>query len=80
MTGFPPHDDIVERYASAGHDVDHIQWYEAFALWKHAVVLTQLHHRFVVGDSTDERLGRLGALVEPIVELAHTRLASTRPS
>ena len=76
MAGFPSHDDIVERYASAGHDVEHIDWYEAFALWKHAVVLKQLHHRFVAGDSTDDRLRLLGAHVEPIVRLAHSLLAS----
>ncbi len=75
MADFPSRDDIVERYASAGHDVEHVDWYEAFALWKHAVVLKQLHHRFVAGDSTDDRLGRLGAHVGPIVHLAHARLA-----
>ncbi|MGA9275953.1 phosphotransferase family protein [Ilumatobacter sp.] len=76
MTDFPPHDDIVERYASAGHDVDHIEWYEAFALWKHAVVLKQLHHRFVTGDSADGRLQQLGDHIEPIVELAHSLLSA----
>lgn len=76
MTGFPSRDEIIERYAAAGHDVDGVQWYEAFALWKHAVVLEQLHHRFVVGDSTDERLRRLGEHVGPIVELARSRIPS----
>lgn len=77
MTGFPSHHDIIERYASAGHDVEHIQWYEAFGLWKHAVVLKQLHHRFVTGDSTDARLQQLGAHIEPIIELASSRLIAS---
>ncbi|BAN02011.1 hypothetical protein YM304_16970 [Ilumatobacter coccineus YM16-304] len=76
MTGFPSSHEIVERYARAGHDVEHIAWYETFALWKHAVVLAQLHHRFVVGDSTDDRLRRLGEHVQPIVELADSLLPS----
>ena len=76
MAGFPSHNDIAERYASAGHDVDAIDWYEAFALWKHAAVLAQLHQRFVAGDSTDDRLRRLGDHVEPIVELADSYLPS----
>ena len=78
MTDFPRRDEIIQRYAAAGHDVEHIQWYEAFALWKHAVVLAQLHHRYVVGDSSDERLRLLGDHVEPIVDLAHSLLSSPR--
>lgn len=31
MSGFPSRDDLVERYAAAGHSVDDIGWYEAFA-------------------------------------------------
>ena len=32
------------------------RWYEAFALWKTAVVVQQLHHRWAMGDSTDPRM------------------------
>ncbi len=71
MAEFPHRGEIIDRYASAGHDVDHIEWYEAFALWKHAVVLKQLHHRFVAGDTTDARLGALGDHIEPLVDVAH---------
>ena len=74
MTGFPTRDELVQRYSAAGHSVDHIRWYEAFASWKHAVVLKQLHQRFVVGDSTDQRLGELGRHIDPIVELAASNI------
>lgn len=76
MTDFPSSDELVSRYAAAGHDVEHIRWYEAFASWKHAVVLKQLHQRFAAGDSTDQRLGELGAYIDPIVGLAASRLQS----
>ena len=74
MAGFPTRDELVQRYAASGHDVDHIGWYETFGSWKLAVVLKQLHHRFVSGDSTDVRLGELGAHIETIIQLAASRL------
>lgn len=74
MADFPHRGEIIDRYSSAGHAVDHIQWYEAFALWKHAVVLKQLHHRFVSGDSTDDRLGALGDHIATLVDVAHARV------
>lgn len=74
MSDFPTAEALVQRYASAGHNVDHIEWYEAFASWKHAVVLKQLHQRFVDGDSSDQRLGELGAYIDPIIELAASNL------
>ncbi len=76
MAGFPTRNELVQRYAAAGNDVGHIQWYEAFASWKHAVVLKQLHQRFVAGDSTDQRLGELGDHINPIIELAASRIPS----
>ena len=49
--------DIVARYAAqSGLDLDAIGWYEAFALWKTATVVQQLHRRWEVGDSTDPRM------------------------
>lgn len=75
MTGFASRAEVVERYAAAGRCVDHIDWYEAFATWKLAVVLQQLFNRFAAGDTEDERLGRLGRHVLPLVEHAHDMLA-----
>lgn len=56
MAGFPTRAALVQRYASHGADVSGIDWYEAFGLWKQAVVLKQLHHRYAVGESQDERM------------------------
>lgn len=55
--GLSPRADIVARYANrSGLDLAAIGWYEAFALWKTATVIQQLHHRWKVGDSTDPRM------------------------
>lgn len=55
--GLPPRAEILERYSKAsGLDVTEANWYAAFAQWKTGVVVQQLHHRWKVGDSTDERM------------------------
>jgi aminoglycoside phosphotransferase (APT) family kinase protein len=59
---------MTARYGErSGLDVSQVNWYEAFALWKTATVVQQLHHRWLVGDSTDERMetiaGRLPLLL-----------------
>ena len=38
---------------------ENIHWYEAFAQWKTATVLQQLHYRWKVGDSMDERMATI---------------------
>jgi hypothetical protein len=37
-----------------------VKWYEAFACWKTAVILQQLHSRYLRGESTDERMASRG--------------------
>ena len=66
--GLPGRADMTARYGErSGLDVSQVNWYEAFALWKTATVVQQLHHRWLVGDSTDERMetiaGRLPLLL-----------------
>ncbi|MCH2335779.1 MAG: phosphotransferase family protein [Pseudomonadales bacterium] len=49
--------EVIARYGElSGMDVSHADWYAAFARWKTATVVQQLHHRWAVGDSTDERM------------------------
>lgn len=55
--GLPTRAEVAERYGQqTGLDVSAANWYDAFAQWKTATVIQQLHHRWVVGDSTDERM------------------------
>jgi aminoglycoside phosphotransferase (APT) family kinase protein len=62
--GLPTRGEVVERYAAqTGFDVGDVHWYEAFACWKTAVVLQQLHTRYLRGESTDERMAGKGELV-----------------
>lgn len=55
--GLPTRPEVATRYGErTGLDVSAAAWYDAFAQWKTGVVVQQLHHRWVVGDSTDERM------------------------
>lgn len=70
MTAFPSRQSLINRYAQSGIDVSHIAWYEAFALWKHAVVLQQLFSRFDSGESKDERSRNFPLFIPQLIEVA----------
>jgi aminoglycoside phosphotransferase (APT) family kinase protein len=73
--GLPTRAAITERYAvRTGVDVSRAAWYEAFATWKTAVVLQQLHQRYVRGESTDERMADRGAHVPRLAARAQRLL------
>jgi aminoglycoside phosphotransferase (APT) family kinase protein len=69
--GFLSRDEVVERYAkNTGIDVSEVDYYEAFALFKMAVVLQQIYVRYHRGQTKDERFAQLGKQVRPLVEKA----------
>jgi aminoglycoside phosphotransferase (APT) family kinase protein len=69
--GLPSRTRVREVYARrTGLDVSKAAWYEAFAQWKTATVVEQLHHRWLVGDSTDERMAGIAARVPVFAESA----------
>jgi aminoglycoside phosphotransferase (APT) family kinase protein len=54
--GLPGRAEITARYvARTGLDPTPVRWYEAFAQWKTAVVVQQLHNRWLDGASADPR-------------------------
>ena len=80
MAGFPPRESLVQRYAESGANVENIDWYEAFGLWKQAVVLQQLYRRFEVGETTDERFKnfpeRIPGMLTGVVSMMNANRAS----
>lgn len=73
--GFPTRREIAARYAERREvDLAHIPWYEAFAIWKTAVVLQQIYIRFVRGQTDDARFAgmgeRVGVLIRTAAEVA----------
>ena len=74
--GLPTRAEVREIYGRAtGLDVSQAGWFEAFALWKSVTVVQQLHHRWVVGDSTDPRMETIAARVPALIEEAEALLA-----
>ena len=78
--GLAPRREIVARYAErSGLDLAAIGWYEAFALWKTATVIQQLHYRWKVGDSSDPRMESVADGIPKLIGNA-TRLLDAEPT
>lgn len=66
--GLPTHAEVIACYADAtGLDLAGVRWYQAFACWKTAIVLQQLHDRYLRGETADERMADRG---DRVCELA----------
>lgn len=69
--GLPSRLEIAARYGEqTGLDTEGIAWYEAFALWKTAIVVQQLWNRYVAGDTLDDRMIGLGERVPMLARSA----------
>ena len=72
-SGFPSRAEAIARYAEAtGFDLGAIQWYHVFGTFKIAVVLQQIHIRFVRGQTRDQRFAVFGARVAALIDKAAT--------
>ncbi len=69
--GLPSRAELIARYAACGGlDLSAIAWYEAFALWKTATVVQQLHHRWKMGDSSDPRMASVADRLPKLIDNA----------
>jgi len=79
-TGFPSRADVIARYAAAtGFDVSAIDWYQAFAFFKLAVVCQGIAARAAGGAMVGSGFDDAQRLVAPLVE-AGRYLLSARPT
>jgi len=68
---FPDKNYLKETYAKqTGFDLSRMDWYEAFALWKNAVILQQLYARFVNGATQDKRMAAMGKLAKLLAKVS----------
>ena len=69
--GFPTRDEIVERYAKAsGRDVSQLEFYEALAAYKLAIILEGIHARYLMGKTVGDGFSGIGGMVEVMVKSA----------
>ncbi|HET9729640.1 MAG TPA: phosphotransferase family protein [Acidimicrobiia bacterium] len=69
--GFLSRDDAVERYAKqSGRDVSQLDFYEALAAYKLAIILEGIHARFLMGKTVGDGFEHIGAMVEVMVNNA----------
>lgn len=62
--GLPTQAEILGAYGEAtGIDLTAVRWYQAFASWKTAIVLQQLHGRYLRGETSDQRMASRGERV-----------------
>lgn len=72
--GWLGRDAAVERYAGlTGNDLDSVDWYLTFGAWKMAVILAQIHVRWLRGQTQDDRFAPLGEGARHLFELAASR-------
>jgi aminoglycoside phosphotransferase (APT) family kinase protein len=61
----------VERYAKAsGRDVSQLEFYEALAAYKLAIILEGIHARYLMGKTVGDGFAGIGAMVEVMVQSA----------
>ncbi len=73
---YPRRAALIARYAErTGFDVADMNWYEAFARWKTAVVVQQIYIRYARGQTDDPRFASYGDYAEPLFEAARDLLA-----
>jgi aminoglycoside phosphotransferase (APT) family kinase protein len=76
--GFPRRDDVVERYVSRrGLRVDDLDWYLVFCEFKLAVILEQIHARFVSGDTVGTGFDGVGAMVGVLLDSAFEHIRTS---
>ncbi len=79
MPGWPSRAELVARYAEKTHrDVSRIAYYEVFAIFKVAVVLQQIYHRYHLGQTTDERFASMEGRVLGLIDIAAEMAGRTR--
>ncbi|WP_150246030.1 phosphotransferase family protein [Nocardiopsis quinghaiensis] len=73
--GYPSPEELVGMYAAAtGRDVSRLGWYVALGCFKLAVIAEGIHLRHSQGLTVGAGFDRVGEMVAPLVERAHTML------
>ncbi|MBO0722293.1 MAG: phosphotransferase family protein [Blastocatellia bacterium] len=73
LPGWMKRSELIERYAAlSGRDISNIAYYHIFALFKVAVVIQQIFHRYQLGQTGDARFADLDKRVASLAKTAHS--------
>jgi len=76
--GYPPFSELATRYAATtGRDLPDLSWYQAFAIFKFAVICEGIHARHSQGLTIGDGFDGIGAMVPALIERGHAAIAST---
>jgi aminoglycoside phosphotransferase (APT) family kinase protein len=68
---FPDKAYLIRKYEEqTGFDMGRIGWYQGFAYWKGAIIAQQLYHRYVKGNSADDRLAHFDKAAKGFARIA----------
>jgi len=71
LPGFMKRDHLLEVYArKSGRDLSQIGYYQAFALFKVAVIVQQIYYRWAKGQTQDPRFASLGRMAVHLLRRA----------
>jgi aminoglycoside phosphotransferase (APT) family kinase protein len=74
VPGFLDRDDAARRYADgSGRDLSDLGWYIVFGSFKMAVILQQIHVRWLRGQTRDTRFAAMGEAADQLFRLAADR-------
>ncbi len=78
--GWFSRDEVIDAYAAkSGRDLSRLKFYEAFALFKVAVVIQQIYFRYQRGQTTDERFAQFDVRVRHLARQAVAATLSCPP-
>jgi aminoglycoside phosphotransferase (APT) family kinase protein len=73
--GWYTREQFIERYADrSGRDLSGIGWYEVLGVFKLAVILQQIYHRYVRGQTSDDRFAHLDRRIALLAGAAQARV------
>ena len=77
--GMPSRREFADRYGDkTGTDVSDVHYYYVYGIWRLAVIIQQIHARYVRGQTQDERFATMNRSVEALGALARHKIDSGR--
>jgi aminoglycoside phosphotransferase (APT) family kinase protein len=82
--GFLTREQVIDRYESAtGTPLDALEWYEAFAAYKLAIIVAGIHARYLMGKTLGDGFDTMGEMVSRLAVSAlertnHSSIAALR--